>query len=90
LASEQLKSYDSVSMPSAINTRKHKKWSQLFQYQFMQYNIWHNREIEMCLPANIHGVTFQKKPLYPKAFTEPDSVNFLGLANMSGGWMAST
>jgi hypothetical protein len=25
LASEQLKSYDSVSMPSAINTRKHKK-----------------------------------------------------------------
>ena len=38
----------------------------------------------MGLPANIHGVTFQKKPLYPKAFTAPDSLNFLGLANMSG------
>jgi len=39
LSSELLKSYDSVSMPSAINIRKHKKWSQLFQHQSVQYNI---------------------------------------------------
>jgi hypothetical protein len=38
------------------------------------------------LPANIHGVTFQKKPLYPKAFTAPDSVNFLGQICREDEW----
>jgi hypothetical protein len=38
LLSEQLKSYDSFSMPCTINITKHKNWSQLFQHRYGQCN----------------------------------------------------
>ena len=38
LPSEQLKSYDSFSMPCTINITKHKNWSQLFQHEYWQCN----------------------------------------------------
>jgi len=46
----------------------------MFHHLLQGRNYVHRVPLKLqCLPANMHGVTFQKKPLDPKAFTAPDS-----------------